>query len=84
MVMRRTRHWVGIAAALALLVVAAPAVAAPTGNNISADFNRDGYADLAVGLPGQTIGFGVPTGSGAAQCSSSGERRPALPRTVRS
>jgi FG-GAP repeat len=53
--MRRTALVIGLFL-LAVAAMGSPAVAQPTAGNpsdVAADFNRDGVADLAVGVPGE-------------------------------
>ena len=67
---------VGLPALLAVLFLGAPgAWAAPPGNGVNADFNGDGYADLAVGKPGEDVGGAVDAGAvNVSYGSSSGVR----------
>jgi hypothetical protein len=54
--MRRTALVVGLLLLLAAAATASPAVAQPTASapsDVAADFNHDGIADLAVGVPGE-------------------------------
>ena len=57
-----TMHRTALAIGLLLFVVGAtvsPAVAQPTAaspSDVAADFNNDGVADLAIGVPGETVG----------------------------
>jgi hypothetical protein len=56
--MRRTALVVGLFLLVATTTVG-PAVAQPTAANpsdVAADFNNDGVADLAIGVPGEAIG----------------------------
>ena len=55
--MRRTALVIGLFL-LAVAAMVSPAVAQPTTGNpsdVAADFNRDGVADLAVGVPGENV-----------------------------
>src|SRR5215211_7838211 len=55
--MRRTALVIGLFL-LAVAAMVSPAVAQPTAGNpsdVAADFNRDGVADLAVGVPGENL-----------------------------
>ncbi len=57
--MRSTRTVsVVVVATLALILVAPPAATAATKTAMSSDFNGDGYADLAIGVPGEGLGPG--------------------------
>ncbi len=54
--MRRTALVVGFFLLVAAAATVSPAVAQPTAENpsdVAADFNHDGVADLAVGVPGE-------------------------------
>ena len=54
--MRRTALVVGLLLLVAAAATASPAVAQPTASapsDVAADFNHDGIADLAVGVPGE-------------------------------
>jgi hypothetical protein len=48
--------------AVALFPAAQVAHASPPGAGVTADFNGDGFFDLAVGVPGQDVGGGVDAG----------------------
>lgn len=62
-----TLTFVGLAAAATGATVASTAQAAPApvtaARTVKADFNRDGYADFAVGVPGEDIGSATDAGS---------------------
>jgi hypothetical protein len=65
--MRRTALVIGLLL-LAVAAMVSPAVAQPTAGNpsdVAADFNRDGVADLAVGVPGENLTGAVNVLSGA-------------------
>jgi hypothetical protein len=54
--MRRTALIVGLLLLVAAAATVSPAVAQPTAaapSDVAADFNHDGFADLAVGVPGE-------------------------------
>jgi hypothetical protein len=56
MMMRRTTLVVAFLLLVACAATASPVVAQPTAGNpsdVAADFNHDGFADLAVGVPGE-------------------------------
>jgi hypothetical protein len=56
--MRRTALVIGLVL-LAVAAMVSPAVAQPTAGNpsdVAADFNNDGVADLAIGVPGEAVG----------------------------
>jgi hypothetical protein len=54
---RATTAGLLVLALLAVLaILGAPALAAPPGNGVTADFDGDGFADLAVGKPGEDAG----------------------------
>jgi hypothetical protein len=59
--MRRIPPALLIAAVAATLAAPVPAAAAPSG--IASDFNGDGYADLAIGAPGEDVGGRGAAGS---------------------
>jgi FG-GAP repeat len=59
--MRRIPPALLIAAIAATLAAPVPAAAAPSG--ITSDFNGDGYADLAIGAPGDGVGGRGAAGS---------------------
>jgi hypothetical protein len=57
--MRRTALVVGCLLLAVAAATVSPAVAQPTASSptdVAGDFNRDGFADLAVGVPGEGIG----------------------------
>ena len=57
--MRRTALVVGCCLLVAAVATVSPAFAQPTASSpsdVAADFNRDGFADLAIGVPGEAIG----------------------------
>jgi len=59
MMMRRTALAVGLFVLLTAAVTVSPAVAQPTASSpsdVAADFNHDGFADLAIGVPGEAVG----------------------------
>jgi hypothetical protein len=59
---RRTTLVVAFLLVVACVATASPAVAQPTAGNpsdVAADFNNDGFADLAVGVPGENDIAGV-------------------------
>jgi FG-GAP repeat len=54
--MRRTALAIGLLLLVAAVATASPAVAQPTTSapaDVAGDFNHDGFADLAVGVPGE-------------------------------
>jgi hypothetical protein len=56
--MRRAILVVVFVLLVAAMATASPAVAQPTAGNpsdVAADFNHDGFADLAVGVPGENL-----------------------------
>jgi hypothetical protein len=57
--MRRTALVVGCFLLVAAVATVSPALAQPTASSpsdVAADFDRDGFADLAIGVPGEAIG----------------------------
>jgi hypothetical protein len=57
--MRRTALGVGCLLLVVAAATVSPAFAQPTASSptdVAADFNRDGFADLAIGVPGEAIG----------------------------
>jgi hypothetical protein len=67
MEMRRVAVVTALAGLATLLVTVQPAVGAPgqarSGQEARVDFNDDGFADLAVGAPGEDVGGAVDAGA---------------------
>ena len=68
--MKRTALVVLLMVTAAMVVTAAPAgalgassAAALSTSDVAADFNNDGFADLAVGVPGEDVGSVVDAGA---------------------
>jgi FG-GAP repeat protein len=69
--MRRIALVVGCCWLVVAAVAVSPAFAQPTASSpsdVAGDFNRDGFADLAIGVPGEAIGGPRTRSPGRSTC----------------